>query len=130
MPPPPRPVARAEPPRPVQAAEPPRNSVAMPTREAPPPPQPLPPPQVTQALPLERRLSPNGLMRLRERPRELVLKAVEILERQRDMARERGDEAEWQRLDALLQRQRERLENMKAAEAEPLLPPKAELPTE
>jgi hypothetical protein len=58
------------------------------------------------------------------------MKAMESLEIQRDAARELGNEAEVQRLEALIRLQRERIENIKAAPQDLPAPPKLELPSE
>jgi hypothetical protein len=51
-------------------------------------------------------------MNIRERAGELAMVGVKHLERQRDEAKARGDQAEFERLDQLVRTQREQAEKM------------------
>jgi hypothetical protein len=55
---------------------------------------------------------------LRGRAAELAMRGVQELERQREEARARGDQAEFERLDAIVLQQRQRVERMRAIQAE------------
>jgi hypothetical protein len=54
-------------------------------------------------------------MNIRERAAEIAAVGVKHLERQRDAARERGDQAEVERLEQIIRTQRERVERMQRA---------------
>lgn len=55
-------------------------------------------------------------MTIRERPAELVMAGLKRLERQRDEARARGDQAEVDRLEQILRTRREQVEQMQRAQ--------------
>jgi hypothetical protein len=61
-------------------------------------------------------------MSLRERSAELAMVGLKELERQRDEARARGDQAEFERLDEIVRTQSEQLERMRANPQQPMVP--------
>ena len=110
--------------------------VAQPQSGAVGPTQPLdavPPPPVTLSPladmgPDARRDLQQKWSSLRGRAAEIAMKGVQELERQRAEAQARGDQAEVERLDAIIPQQRERVERMRALQvqtpsARPELPP-------
>jgi hypothetical protein len=56
---------------------------------------------------------------MRGRAAALLESNVVQMEQARDQARERGDEAEWQRLDETIRQNRERLEHVRAKAGPP-----------
>jgi len=87
---------------------------AEPVGEPPPGPPPL---QMTDMGPEAKVQLRQKWMSLRERAADLTMRSVEVLERQRDEARTRGDQAEFDRLDGVIRQQQERLEKMRANRA-------------
>ena len=115
-PPPPPSTPRSLPSRaspPVQPAKPPPSPVAMPTEPTPVPsvePVASPNSQLTNLSPEQQREVKNKFLTLGQRTGELAERGARELERQREMARARGDEAEVNRLDELLRVYQERME--------------------
>jgi hypothetical protein len=108
----PRPVVRAPPPPPPVAAPPPPPPVAPPVNAvqmAPPPPS-YPVPNVP-----EDGSPPPGLpFSMKGRAAAMLEYHVTQMEKERDEARARGDDAEYQRLEEIVRQSRERLEQVRA----------------
>lgn len=119
LPPPSRPVSR-----PVAA----KAAPAVP----PPPSSPVPPPSAPMAVAPAPPMAPPGSQTpgmtpevaegvrqkwssLRNRAADMALRGVENMERQRDEAKARGDQAEYERLDGIIRQHRERVELMRGA---------------
>jgi hypothetical protein len=83
-----------------------------------PPPRVIPPPWTDMSPEMRGELKQKWST-LRGRAAELAMRGVQELERQREEARARGDQAEFERLDAIVLQQRQRVERMRAIQAEP-----------
>jgi hypothetical protein len=122
LPPPSRPVSRpvaakaapAVPPPSLNPVPPPSEPVAV----APAPPMAPPGSQITDLSPQAREGIQKKWSSLRNRAADMALRGVENLERQRDEARARGDQAEYERLEALIRQHRERVDLMRGARPE------------
>jgi hypothetical protein len=127
LPPPSRPVSRPVVAKAAPVAQPPSEPVAV----APAPPMAPPGSQITDLSPQAREGIQKKWSSLRNRAADMALRGVESLERQRDDARARGDQAEYERLEALIRQHRERVELMRGARPEapgagPGVPPPAQ----
>ncbi|WP_224248494.1 hypothetical protein [Hyalangium gracile] len=111
----PRPVAVKPPPPPV---EPPPSIPVMPASEPVAVVNVPPPMQLTDMSPEARGELKKKWSSLRNRAAELAMKGVEQLERQREEARARGDQAEFERLDTAIRTHKERVELMRGARPE------------
>ena len=104
-----------------QRVEPPPQPVAEPVVVAQPPPPEEPPPGPTTSprmadwSPEKQAEVKKNWMNIRERAGELAAVSVKIMERQRDDARARGDQAEADRLEQAIRIQRERAEQAQRA---------------
>jgi hypothetical protein len=116
----PKPVIR---PAPAQNVEPPQQPVAEPMVGAQPPAPEEPPPGPTTSprmsdwSPEKQTEVKKNWMNIRERAGDLAAASVKIMERQRDEARARGDQAEVERLEQAIRIQRERAEQVRALNA-------------
>src|SRR5262245_23355357 len=103
-------------PAPAPAAESPGKATVVPTGpedELPLPESPNPLPQVNDPIKPEKPQTARWRLGKTERITEVLSRDVERLERERDAAGARGDEAERQRLDTLLERHRDRLNRLR-----------------
>ena len=81
--------------------------------EVPLPESPNPLPQVNDPIVPEKPQSARWKLGKTERISELLTRDVERLEKERDAAKARGDEAERLRLDTVIQRNRERMKTLR-----------------
>jgi hypothetical protein len=84
-----------------------------PEDEVPSPESPNPLPQVNDPIVPEKPQTARWRLEKTERITSLLAKDVERLEHERDAAGTRGDEAERQRLDTLIQRHRDRMQKLR-----------------
>jgi hypothetical protein len=124
-PPMPRPVTRPITSKPLQPVKEPPTPVAMPTEPAPPaeavpsrPPDAPPGSQITDLSAEQRSEIKNKFFSIKDRTVELAERGAEELVRQREEARARGDQAEFQRLDQLIRAHRDRMNALRQRRSE------------
>jgi hypothetical protein len=124
-PPMPRPVTRPATSKPVQPVKEPPSPVAMPTEPAQPaevvpsrPPDAAPGSQITDLSPEQRSEMKQKFFSIKDRAAELAERGAEQQVRQREEARARGDQEEFQRLDQIIRAHQDRMNLLRQRKSE------------